>query len=74
MCMRHFVNAAQGYQDWNKEEWERARLISFWSSFHQLKNPIKPSDIWVPTDQEQVKETPQIDKEEAYKLLEKWNK
>lgn len=73
--MRQFVNASKGHTNKTRERWEQVRLISYYSAFPHLKKGFKLSDVIIPGDEAAHKSKPQQpNKEEVYKLLEKWNK
>lgn len=74
MTMRHFVNAAEGYTIKMRETWEQSRLIAYYSAMPHMKKGFKITDIPIPGDTETSKTESQANKEDAYKLLEKWNK
>lgn len=74
MCMRHFVNAANGYSDKSRERWEQARMIAWYSAFD--RKPFKQTDIAIPGERHTKKPDRKlhVDRDKAYQLLEKWNK
>jgi hypothetical protein len=71
---RLFFNATQGYLQKRREAWEQARLIAYYSAFD--RKPFKLTDIYIPVAEDEYSEktSDQNNKEEAYKILEKWNK
>lgn len=73
MCMRKFINAAIGYRERVGEQWEQARMVAWYSAFD--RKPMRLTDIHIPGDGlTKLGGASQENKEEAYKLLEKWSK
>jgi len=74
MNMRQFVNALNGFTDKQHETWKQARMIAWFSAFD--RKPFKETDIQIPGGE--VKKgnakASQENKEDIYKLLDKWNK
>lgn len=72
--MRHFVNAASGYNDKSRERWEQARMIAWYSAFD--RKPMRITEIPIPGERSDARNglSIQQNKEDAYRLLEKWNK
>lgn len=75
MTMRQFVNASLGHRLRMREVWEQSRMISYYSAFPHMKKGFKLTDILIPGDNSVEKpEQSQENKEDLYKLLEKWSK
>lgn len=73
--MRKFINAAEGFRDKKQEDWEQARLIAYYSAMPHMRKGFKLTDIPIPGEHKQAKKkAPQINKEDHYKILDKWNK
>jgi hypothetical protein len=74
--MREFVNACVGYSEKENEEWQRARVVSFYSCFHQFKGGkiTSPADLFPLPGDKKGKVSKQDNKESIYKALEKWSK
>lgn len=71
--MRKFINAVQGYREKVREQWEQARMISWYSAYD--RKPFDLEKISIPGDENLSSgKALQTNKEEAYKLLDKWNK
>lgn len=73
LTMRKFINAVHGYREKARETWEQTRLIAWYSAYD--RKPFDLTKIIIPGD-ENIRSTKasQTNKEDAYKLLEKWNK
>lgn len=73
MTMRHFINAAEGHTIKTREAWEQARLIAYYSAMPHMKKGFRITDIPIPSETKSgVNEKTHVNKEEVYKLLEKW--
>lgn len=57
LTMRELTNVVEGWKKKEKIEWERARMLSWYSAGPHIKD-LKISDIKVPGDEEE--EAPQI--------------
>jgi hypothetical protein len=74
--MREFANACVGYSEKGNEDWQRARVVSYYSCFHQFKGgKITSPDALFPLPGDKVEKTSKQDnKKDIYKVLEKWSK
>ena len=57
------------------ETWEQARMISYYTSVPHFKKGFKITDIWIPGELNvSATQQSQVNKEDLYRILDKWNK
>lgn len=51
--LRQFLNALDGFNDLNREQWERTRIICYYAVMPHSKKGIRLSDLW-PMDKDLI--------------------